>query len=213
MSKGSRQPDLCARMENIPVIDTNTLKLARTTHDVLPLIRERWSARAFSDKPITDDMMRTLIEAASWAPSAMNEQPWRYRYALRGTEWFDLLWACLGPGNQPWAKNAAALGVCSGIKLLHRNNEPNHAWQHDVGLANAQLLLQATSMDIYCHLMGGFDHAKANATLAIDTAQEEIVCFIALGHLGHAEQLIEPFHTREITQRTRRPLEETIVVL
>jgi len=202
-------------MEGTSVIDTRALKVAHTEHAVLPLIRERWSARAFSEKPITDEVMRTLFEAAIWAPSAMNEQPWRYRYALHGTEDFQRLWDCLSGGNQPWAHNAGALVVCSGMKLLrsHKNRQPNHSWQHDVGLANANLLLQATSMGIYCHLMAGFDHEKANAALGIDTGKEEIVCFLALGYLGDVAQLIEPFHTREITPRTRRALAETVIGL
>lgn len=202
-------------MEDTCIIDTNALKIAHPEHAVLPLIRERWSARAFNEKPITVEVMRTLFEAAAWAPSAMNEQPWRYRYALHGTADFQRLWECLNAGNQPWTKNAGALAVCSGMKLLqsHMNHRPNHSWQHDVGLANANLLLQATSMDIHCHLMGGFDHEKANAALAIDTEQEEVVCFLALGYLGDVAQLTEPFHTREITPRTRRKLEETVVAL
>ncbi|MBK8341251.1 MAG: nitroreductase family protein [Flavobacteriales bacterium] len=193
--------------------DTRAIKEARTTHAVLPLIRQRWSARAFSDRPITEEELHTVFEAASWAPSAMNEQPWRYRYALRGTPWFAALWECLLPGNQPWAQNAGALVVCSGLVLLHKHNQPNHSWQHDVGMANANLLTQAVSMGIYGHLMGGFDHAKANSALSIDTTTEELVCFLALGHLGDPGGLPEPFLTREITPRTRRPLPETVTAL
>ena len=150
---------------------------------------------------------------AAWAPSAMNEQPWRYRYALKGTPAFDALWACLNTGNQPWAKDAGALLVSSGMTRLARNGQPNHTWQHDVGMANANLLTQATDMGIYGHILGGFDHAKATALLGIDAQQEELVCLIALGHLGHAEDLIEPFRTRELTPRTRRPLADTLLPL
>ncbi len=180
---------------------------------MLPFIRQRWSARAFDDRPLSEGELHTLFESASWAPSAMNEQPWRYRYALRGTPMFDRLWECLLPGNQPWAAHAAALVVSSGMKLLHRNNAPNHSWMHDVGLANANLLLQATSMDIFGHLIGGFDHARANTLLNIDEATEELVCFLALGRLGPASLLEEPFRTRELTPRHRRPLEETVTAL
>ncbi len=193
--------------------DPRSVKEARTTHAVHPLITQRWSARAFTSEPVTADQIRTIVEAASWAPSAMNEQPWRYRYALKGDPWFDRLWTCLNTGNQPWAWNAGTLVVCSGMKLLSRNGQLNHAWQHDVGAANTLLLLQAVSMNIYGHLMGGFDHARANDLLAIDPAQEEIMCMLALGHLGHAEDLPEPFRTRELTPRTRRTLEQTILPL
>lgn len=139
----------------------------------------------------------------------MNEQPWRYRYTLRGTEWFDKLWNCLNPGNQPWTAKAAALVVCSVMKDLERNSQPNQSRHHDLGLANAQLLLQATSMGIYGHLMGGFDLEKADRELGIDTNHEEVVCLLALGRLGSADALVEPFKTRELMMRTRRPLAST----
>lgn len=193
--------------------DTKDLKRASTTHPVHPLIRGRFSARAFADAPFTHEVMLTLLEAAAWAPSSMNEQPWRYRYALRGTPAFDRLWECLRPGNQPWTRNAAALVVCSGIKVLDRDGSPNTAWEHDVGLSNANLLTQAVSMGIYGHLMGGIDRGRTEALLGLDPAHEGIVCLLALGYLGTADQLGEPFRTRELTPRTRRPLAELVTAL
>ncbi len=193
--------------------DIKALKEAHTEHAVHALIRQRFSARGFSEKPLTAEVMNTLFEAASWAPSSMNEQPWRYRYALRGTPAFEELWECLAIGNQPWAKGAAALVVCLGRTNLQRSGQPNHYWLHDVGLANANLLIQAASMDIYGHLMGGFDHHKAKATLGLSDLAEEVACFIALGHLGDAEQLVEPFKAREHTARSRRALNETVTAL
>lgn len=193
--------------------DTKDLKRAQTAHPVHPLIRDRFSARAFAAEPFTHDVVLTLLEAAAWAPSSMNEQPWRYRYALRGTPAFDRLWECLKPGNQPWTREAAALLVCSGIKVLARDGSPNTAWAHDVGLSNANLLTQAVSMGIYGHLMGGIERAKAEELLGIDPTREGIVCFLALGYLGTADQLGEPFRTRELTPRTRRPLTELVTAL
>lgn len=193
--------------------DIKSLKEATTEHAVHPIIRQRFSARGFGDAPLTQGTMMTLFEAAAWAPSSMNEQPWRYRYALRGTQQFDLLWSCLSGGNQPWAKNAGALVVCSGSTVLQRNGEPNHYWLHDVGLANANLLLQAASMDIYGHLMGGFDQAKASELLGLIGSKEEIACFLALGYLGDPETLVEPFKTREHTPRVRRALDQTVIAL
>jgi len=194
-------------------VDTKALKQAHTARPVHPLIRERFSARAFSLEPLSETDVLTLVEAAAWAPSAMNEQPWRYRYALRGTEWFDTLWNCLNSGNQPWTKDAAALVVCSVKKKLERNGQPNNSRHHDLGLANAQLLLQATSMGIFGHLMGGFDHAKADRELGIDNEDEEVVCLLAIGRLGTPEMLPEPFKTRELTPRTRLPLADLVLKL
>ena len=193
--------------------DARTLKVASTRHAVLPVIRERFSARAFRDEPLPEDELMTLFEAAAWAPSAMNEQPWRYRYALRGTEAFDRLSNLLNTGNQPWSKNAAALVVCSVKTTLERNGQPNHSRLHDLGLANAQLLMQATSMGIFGHLMGGFDHGRAQEELGLDPAKEEVFCILALGRLTSPETLDEPFRTRELTARSRKPLNGIVVRL
>ncbi|QQR88148.1 MAG: nitroreductase family protein [Flavobacteriales bacterium] len=194
-------------------VDIKGLKAAPTEHAVIPLIRQRFSARGFSDAPLTTDVLMTLFEAAAWAPSSMNEQPWRYRFALRGSQQFELLWSCLTAGNQPWTKNAGALVVCSGSTVLQRNGEPNHYWLHDVGSANSNLLLQAASMDIYGHLMGGFDRAKASELLGPVGGKEEIACFLALGYLGDPATLVEPFKTREHTPRARRALDQTVIAL
>ena len=96
---------------------------------------------------------------------------------------------------------------------MERNGQLNHSRLHDLGLANAQLLMQATSMDIYGHLMGGFDHARAQQELGLDPAEEEVFCILALGRLTSPESLEEPFRTRERTMRTRRPLVQTVARL
>jgi len=185
------------------------IKTAVTRLPVIDLIKNRWSARAFSDQNLTDEHMLTLIEAAAWAPSSMNEQPWRYRYALRGTVLFDQLGDSLLSGNQPWAKNAAALLLCTTKKNFAKNGSPNRHAMHDTGMANAFLMLQATQMDIYGHLMGGYDPAKLRASVNL-SEDEEDVCIIALGFLGTPDQLEEPFRTREITPRSRKAIEEFI---
>jgi nitroreductase len=200
-------------IDNIVSEDAKALKAARTEHDVLPVIRQRFSARAFSQHVLTEGELLTLFEAAAWAPSAMNEQPWRYRYALRGTSAFDHLWGLLNTGNQPWAKSAAALVACSVKAKLERNGQPNHSRLHDLGLANAQLLTQATSMEIFGHLMGGFDHARAQQELGLDPAEEEVFCILALGRLTSHDTLEEPFRTRELTPRSRRSLSHTVTRL
>jgi nitroreductase len=180
-------------------------KEAITTYPVHALIQNRWSARAFAEKPITTEEIHTILEAASWAPSAMNEQPWHYSYAQKGTPGFEAMWECLLPGNQPWTKHAATLVLCISNRTFETTGQPNHYHLHDAGLANANLLFQATSMGIYGHIMGGFDRDKVKETFGL-TENEEAVCVIALGYLGSSEQLPEPFKSRELGQRTRKPL-------
>jgi nitroreductase len=185
------------------------IKTAVTRHPVIDLIKNRWSARAFSDQNLTEDHMLTLIEAAAWAPSSMNEQPWRFRYGLRGTVLFDQLWECLLSGNQPWSKNAAGLLLCTTKKNFAKNGAPNRHAMHDTGMANAFLMLQATQMNIYGHLMGGYNPTMLRETVQLSDDEED-VCIIALGFLGAPDQLEEPFRTREITPRSRKAIEEFI---
>lgn len=186
------------------------IKTASTRLPVIDLIKNRWSARAFSEENLTAEHLLTLFEAASWAPSSMNEQPWRYRFALRGTSRFEQIWECLLPGNQPWAKDAAALLVCTVNKNFERNGRPNRHALHDAGMANAFLLLQATQMEIYGHILAGYDSDKLRAAFELPDGEQD-VCILALGFLGTPEQLDEPYRTREITPRSRRAVDEFVL--
>lgn len=184
-----------------------SIKLAKTNFPVLDIIKNRWSARSFADKAISQDALNTILEAASWAFSSSNSQPWHFTYAHKDDESFQKLVDCLLSGNKPWAKNAAVLLVVT-AKKKNDNGTENKIAKFDLGAASATLMLQATSMNIYGHVMGGFDSQKAIEVLAIDNDMHEPVVFIALGYLDEAEKLEEPFKTREITPRTRKSLEE-----
>lgn len=183
------------------------IKEAITKYPVHELISKRWSARSFASKQISKDEILTLIEAAGWAASSVNEQPWYYTYSFNGTPGFNKIWDILSAGNQAWAKNASVLLMCTAAKKFSRNNEFNRHYMHDAGLANANLLTQAISMGIYGHILGGYNHEKANELFAINE-DKEIVAFIALGYLGDSNLLEEPFKTRELTPRTRKTIEE-----
>lgn len=184
-------------------------KTAVTVHPVNQLIRERWSARSFSEKQISQKDLDTLFEAASWAASAGNEQPWEYVYAKQGTPGFDLIWDCLLPGNQPWAKKASVLVIAIARQYFAGNGKLNIAALHDTGMANANLFLQATAMGMVGHPMGGFDRDKLTQAIQLKVT-ESIACVIALGYLGSPDQLEEPFKTRELTPRVRKPITEFI---
>jgi nitroreductase len=188
------------------------IKEAKTIYPVIDLIRKRWSARSFSEKQISEYDLKTLFEAASWAPSANNEQPWQYFYSSRASEGFQKLWECLLPGNQPWTKNASVLIASVARKTNAGNQKENPCALHDVGMANAQLFLQATSMNIYGHPMAGIDKNKLSSLLKLNDQQEPI-CMIALGYLDEAGKLEEPFKTRELSPRQRKPVEEIITSL
>ncbi|WP_237151162.1 nitroreductase family protein [Pontibacter actiniarum] len=173
------------------------------------LIEQRWSPRAFSDRPVREEQLEALFEAARWAPSAMNEQPWRFIYATSDNrESFERLANCLVAGNS-WAKNAAALFITVAKKSYDFNGNPNgHAW-HDVGLATGNLLLQATDLGLHVHLMGGFDAAKAREVLGIPEGFEP-VSMGAVGYVGEPESLPENLRERELAPRVRKPLNELV---
>ncbi len=183
------------------------IKAPETDYDLHPLIQKRWSPRAFADQLISKEQLNELFEAARWAASSRNEQPWLYIYAFRGTPEFEQLWECLMPGNQPWAKDAAVLMVSMYRTTLAKNGKPNGAAKHDLGLANAQLILQAAHRDIYGHMMGGFEKEKVQELLDLEENVEP-VCMIALGYMGDADQLEEPYKMREQQPRTRMPIAE-----
>lgn len=183
------------------------MKHAPTTFPVHETIRKRWSPRAFASSPVAPEMLQQVFEAASWAPSAMNEQPWRYLYAHHADQpAFQQLVDCLLPGNQPWARHAAVL-VLALAKTHYDNGTANPAALHDVGMANANLILEATALGLHGHFMGGFDQAKAKETFQLPDGLQPVV-MVALGYLGDAEQLEEPFLSREKAPRQRKPLSD-----
>ncbi|HEY8401736.1 MAG TPA: nitroreductase family protein [Cytophagaceae bacterium] len=189
------------------------IKIPNTENPVSKFIINRWSPRAFNEKAISRKDLNTILEAASWAPSANNEQPWRYIVALRENhEAFETLVSILNPSNAVWAKHAAAL-LLSYCKLKISDGEAeNPTAMHDTGMANQNLLLQALDLGIYGHVMGGFDKQKAIDTLGL-TNDYKPICMIALGYPGTPDQLDEPFKTRELTPRNRKPLSEFVKIL
>src|SRR5437762_4309322 len=118
-------------------------KAAVTDHPVHELIRNRWSPRSFSDQPIPEDVLRSLFEAARWAASSYNEQPWSYLVATRDDkESFERLLSCLVEGNQAWAKMAPVLAIGCFSSKFTLNGQPNAAAQHDLGLAAGNLTFE-----------------------------------------------------------------------
>jgi nitroreductase len=190
----------------------NHLKIPKTEYPISELIKSRWSARSFSDnKIVTEDSIRTIIEAGSWAFSANNEQPWRVITALKGTEKFDKILATLMAGNTPWAKNASAFVVSIAKTNFDKEGNPfNASSEHDLGAFNATMVLQAMSMDIYAHPMAGFYADKIKESFSLGEFLKPMVV-IALGYLGEADNLEEPFLTREKTQRSRKNISEIIL--
>ncbi len=174
------------------------------------LIKRRWSPRAFSSKEIQEDIALSLFEAARWAPSSYNEQPWRFIYAMR-EDWatFNNLASCLLPGNIEWAKQAPML-VLAIVKKTYSHNGRNypHAW-HDLGLALGNFTIEATSRDLYIRQMGGFLAEKAKEKFNIPN-DFDAATMLAVGYLGNPDQLPEGFNEIELKPQQRKPLDEIV---
>lgn len=174
------------------------------------LIRDRWSPRAFSSKPIPSDVLRSLFESARWAPSSNNEQPWAFIVATHDDKQnFQKALSTLVEFNAGWAQHAAALGL-SVSRLAFANGTPNRNAFYDTGAAMALLSVEATALGLFVHQMAGFDPAKAREVFGIPEGWEAISAF-ALGYPGDPSSLPEKLQQREMAPRTRKPLREFVM--
>jgi len=175
------------------------------------LIRNRWSPRAFAEKPVSPEVLRSLFEAARWAPSSNNEQPWAYLVATRGDSGnFAKMLGVLVEFNANWAKHAPVLALSVAHLKTQREGKPNRVALHDVGSATAQLTFEANARGLQVHQMAGFDAEKARQTFAIP-ADWEPVAAMAIGYPGNPESLPEKLRERELALRTRKPLSEFVM--
>ncbi len=185
-------------------------KPAENTHPVHELIKRRWSPLAFSERRVEPEKLQSLFEAARWAPSAYNEQPWRFIVCTRDRPAdHERFVGCLVEGNVPWAQHAPVLVLSVAKRQFSHNGTPNrHAW-HDVGLAVENLILQATALGLFVHQMGGFDPAKARTAFGIPDEYEPVAA-IAIGYPGEADTLPPPLRDRQLAPRSRKPLEALV---
>jgi nitroreductase len=186
-------------------------KHASAEHEILEVIRQRWSPRAFDgSRDVPRDELLRLFEAARWAPSASNQQPWRFVVAeRRHTEAFGALLDTLARSNQAWARQAPVL-ILVAVSTTHAmTGEPNrHAW-YDAGQAVGFLTLQATAQGLAVRQMEGFDHEKAREACKVPPPFEPGVV-IALGYVGDPESLTERHRLLEREPRSRRPISEFV---
>jgi nitroreductase len=186
-------------------------KPAANDFPVHPLIRDRWSPRAFADKPIPADILRSLFEAARWAPSSSNEQPWAYLVATKEDKVnFEKTLKTLAESNARWAKNASALGIAVVELEFAKNHAPNRNAQYDTGAATAFLTVEATAHGLAVHQMAGFDPEKARQAFAIPAGWEAIAA-LAIGYPGDPEALPQPLKDRELAPRVRKPIGEFVM--
>jgi nitroreductase len=173
---------------------------------VSPMFLDRWSPRAFDPTPIPEEDIATLFEAARWAPSCFNEQPWIFLYGTSEEERAVFL-EILAEGNRRWAKNAPILAVSFARRTFARNDRPNRHAGHDCGAAWVSLAFQARMLGLYAHGMAGFSQAKAYELLSVPEAEYEAMTAIAIGAFGDLDAL--PGEIRKNEQpNERKPLAE-----
>ena len=177
---------------------------------VLNVIKNRRSRRAYTHKPIEPEKIKSLFEAARWAPSSMNDQPWTYIYATNEQpELWNKLFDALNESNKVWAKEAPLL-VLSLARKHFANGTPNGSAKYDLGGANAFLVLQATELGLNAHQMGGYDQQKAIANLNIPQ-DFDLGVMMAIGYPGDPDALSENLKQREIAPRQRHRQEEFVM--
>nr|WP_199197500.1 nitroreductase family protein [Chroococcidiopsis sp. CCALA 051] len=185
-------------------------KAAQTRYPIHDLLRQRWSPLAFSDRLVEPEKLHSVLEAAGWAASSYNEQPWSFIVATSENQVeFERLLSCLAEGNQEWARNAPIL-MLSVAKLNFEYNgvENRHAF-HDVGAASTTLAIQAAALGLLIHQMAGFDVPKAKEIYSIPEDYEPVAA-IALGYFGDPQTLSQKLQQRENAPRKRKPLEEFV---
>ena len=185
-------------------------KPAAAGHPIHELIRERWSPRAFQDKPVEPAKLLSILEAARWAPSSFNEQPWFFLVARKEEpEEFAKLLGCLMEGNQAWAKAAPVLMISVAKRTFEYNGKPNRCAVHDVGLASENMTLEAVAQGLVTHGMAGIELEKIREVYALPDNCEPVAGW-AIGYEGPPEMLRGPLRERETAPRERKELAEFV---
>jgi nitroreductase len=185
-------------------------KRASADHPIEDAIAKRWSPYVFDPRPIERDKLLSCLEAARWAASSFNEQPWSFLLAERTDEQaFDTALQCLIEANQAWAKNAGVL-ILTVIKTsFTKNGKPNRVAEHDLGLAAGNLCAQATALGLHIHQMAGVNLAKVRQTYNVPDGYEPMTA-IAIGYAGDPSKADPELAKRDRGSRIRKPLNEWV---
>ncbi len=184
-------------------------KYRKPDHDIEPILFHRWSPRAMSGEEISEQELMILFEAARWAPSSYNAQPWRFLYARRDTANWDRFFDLMVEFNQGWTKHAAVVMVVVSRKTFESNDQAAPTHSFDAGAAWQNLALQGSTMGLVVHGMQGFDYEKARAVLNIPE-HFQVDAMIAVGKPGKREDLPEDLQERE-QPSDRKPVAEIVI--
>lgn len=178
---------------------------APAEHPIQDLIARRWSPRAFADTLVSVEELRSLLEAARWAASCFNDQPWSFLVGRKGDETWQGIHDCLVPANQSWAGAAPVLMLSMAHEDFVQTGKPNRHAQYDTGQAVAGMAIEATARGLFLHQMAGFDATAARERFKIPPRQTPMAA-IALGHAGDPGTLPGPLAERERAPRDRVPI-------
>ncbi len=182
------------------------MKEAQPDYPIEALLARRWSPYSFAERDVPLEDLQAILEAARWAPSSYNEQPWRYLLARRSDPAaFEKLLSCLVDGNQVWAKSAPVLLIGLAIVTFARNGKPNAAAVHDLGLAAGNICVEATARGLFVHQMIGIVPERVRALYNVPDDAEPLTA-AAIGYLGDGSSLPDAIQERDRGPRTRRPL-------
>ncbi len=197
---------------NLSASEVHKMKRATpAVEGILPVILDRWSPRAFSDRYVNPTDLKKVFEAARWAPSSSNEQPWRYFVGHRESPTWHQIFSALVPSNQQWAQTAPVLILGVAKTRFSRNDSLNNYALHDLGAADAFITLQAASLGLHTHQMAGFDSAKAREAFQIPEAYA-MGSVMALGYQADPSTLPnENYQSQEQMPRSRKPLSEFVL--
>lgn len=184
-------------------------KQANTIISIHPLIKNRWSPRAFDNKAVEEEKIITIVEAGRWAPSAYNEQPWRFLIGKSGDENYLKIFDSLVEWNQKWVKNVPLLILNIAKKKFSHNNKINETSLYDLGQSVAFMVLEAENQGLKCHQMSGFEHEKIKAAFEISENYEP-VSITAIGYQGNISTLPKEYVSLEENERKRKPLKELL---
>ena len=175
----------------------------RPDHDISPLFVNRWSPRAMTGEAVTRDDLMRMLEAARWAMSSMNNQPWRFLYALRNTPHFDAFFNLLTPSNQTWCRNAGGLLVVVSKTTFDFNNKTARTHSYDAGAAWYSFALQGVMLGLVVHGMQGFNYDRAKEELGVPDGYQ-VEAMIAVGRPGDADDLPQALSDREVPSPRKR---------
>src|ERR1017187_214553 len=194
----------------LSAVEVHKLKQAPALDGVLPTILHRWSPRSFSDRDVSPADLKAIFEAARWAASSYNEQPWRFFVGRRNSPTYQKILGALIEFNQAWAKSAPVLILGAARTTFSHNDAPNRVALYDLGAASSYLTLQAAALGLSTHQMAGFDEAAARRAFAIPEGYA-LGAVIALGYQVEPADLInEQLLAQEVAPRQRKPLKDFV---